>query len=72
MNAEFLDQLAEQLKVSKNAVCRRAIVRILSNVKERWEAGEFASRAEAERAFRKLVDDESTCQKIHSEVEEER
>jgi hypothetical protein len=29
MNTDFLDQLAGQLKVDKNAACRRAIERFL-------------------------------------------
>lgn len=72
MNDEFLEHLAEQLRVGKNAACRRAIARILSSMKERWESGGFRSRSEAERAFRKRVDEEAICQKTDFETEEER
>jgi len=55
MSTEFLDHLAEQLRSGKSAACRRAILRILSTMKERWQRGEYESKAEAERAFRELV-----------------
>ena len=63
MPAEYLDQLAQQLKINKSPSCRRAINRILDDMKKRSEAGEFSNQTEAETVFRKLVEDESTCRK---------
>ncbi len=63
MQTEFLDQLADQLKVHKTPVCRRAINRILANMKNRWENGDYRDPLEAESAFRELVDKERACQK---------
>ena len=63
MSAEFLDRLAEQLRARKSPACRRAISRILTTMKERWEKGEFDSHSVAEAAFRKLVDNEPICRK---------
>jgi ribosomal protein L29 len=70
MNTEFLDHLAEQLRVGKSAACRRAIARILTAMKERCERDEYVSKSEAELAFRELVDGESLCQKAHSRTKE--
>jgi hypothetical protein len=64
MNAEFLDRQVEQLKRGKSPACRRAIGRMLATMKERCARDEFESQAEAERAFRKLVDTEPTCSKL--------
>jgi hypothetical protein len=63
MSTEYLDQLAQQLKVNKNPACRRAINRILAETKKRCEVGEYSSQTEAETAFRKFIEDEPTCQK---------
>jgi hypothetical protein len=43
--------------------CRRAIERILTMMKKRYEDGEYSSRTEAEVAFRKFVKGEPACQK---------
>jgi hypothetical protein len=61
MSTQFLDRLAEQLRTRRNAACRRAIGRILSTVKERFESGQYQSQPEAERDFRKRVDAEPSC-----------
>jgi hypothetical protein len=61
---EYLDRLALQLKAGKNPNCRRAINRILAEMKKRCEAGEYSNQTEAESAFRKFVEDESACQKV--------
>jgi hypothetical protein len=62
---EYLDRLALQLKAGKNPNCRRAINRILADVKKRCQKGEYSSQTEAENAFRKFVEDESACQKLN-------
>jgi len=49
MDAAFLDQLAEHFRKVKSAACRRAIGRILTAMKERWERGEFSNEFEAEK-----------------------
>ena len=63
MDTGFLDQLAHQLKVDKTPACRRAINRILADVKKRCENGEYPDPMEAESAFREFVDNERACQK---------
>jgi hypothetical protein len=55
VNTEFLDRLASQLKVGKDAVSRRAIERILDVIKQSYEQGKYESPVEAERDFRQLV-----------------
>jgi hypothetical protein len=63
MNTEFLDQLAGQLKVNKNAACRRAIERIFAMIKKRCDEGAYEGRTEAELNFRKFVEGQGTCHK---------
>ncbi len=63
MDTEFLDQLAKQLKNNKTPACRRAINRILGEVKERCDRGEYTSPTHAETAFRQSVDQEKACRK---------
>ena len=63
MSADYLDQLARQLKVNKSPACRRAINRILAEMRQRSEAGEYANPTETEAAFRKLVEEEALCHK---------
>jgi len=41
MSNGYLDYQAQQLKVDKTARCRRAINRMLAEMKKRWEAGRF-------------------------------
>jgi hypothetical protein len=66
MNANFLEQLAGQLKVDKNAACRRAIERILAMIKKRCDEGVYEDRIQAELDFRKFVAEQGTCQKPKS------
>jgi hypothetical protein len=61
MGTGFLDCLATQLESKQSAACRRAIQRILAVIKKNYEGGEYESRTEAEREFRKLVKREETC-----------
>jgi hypothetical protein len=63
MDTEDLDRLAQQLKIDKTAACRRAINRILEEMRKRCENGEYADPMAAESAFRKFVEDERSCQK---------
>jgi hypothetical protein len=54
MGTEYLDQLAHQLKVDKTPACRRAINRILEDLKKRCENGEYRDPKEAESALSTL------------------
>lgn len=56
MSTAFLDRLASQLKIGKDAVSRRAIERILDVIKNGYENGLYKSPTEAERDFRELVE----------------
>jgi hypothetical protein len=62
MDLGQLDQLAEQLKIDKNPACRRAINRILAEFKVRCEKGEYDNPLCAESAFRKSVEEQTSCQ----------
>jgi len=55
MNAEFLDRLAGQLRIRKSAAARRAIERILDNVRQDYESGKYQNPTDGERAFREIV-----------------
>jgi hypothetical protein len=55
VSTEFLDRLASQLKVGKDAASRRAIERILDVIKKSYEEGKYESPVEAERDFRQLT-----------------
>jgi hypothetical protein len=66
MNTDFLEQLAGQLKVDKNAACRRAIERILAMIKKRCDEGVYEDPVQAELDFRKFVEEQGTCQKPKS------
>ena len=68
-DTEYLDQLAHQLKIDKTPACRRAINRILAEMKRRCEKREYDSPMAAESAFRKFVEDERTCQKTKTAVD---
>jgi hypothetical protein len=63
MDTEYLVRLAHQLRIDKTPACRRAINRILEDMKKRCENGEYRNPKEAESAFRKFVDDERSCKK---------
>jgi hypothetical protein len=58
MNAAFLDRLASQLKIGKSASGRRAIERILDTVRQDYESGKYENPTDAERAFRRTVDEQ--------------
>jgi len=60
---QFLERLAQVLKARKNAACQRAIGRLLTSMKKRYEDGEYESPSQAEFAFRRLVDEESRCRR---------
>jgi hypothetical protein len=60
VSTEFLDRLASQLKVGKDAASRRAIERILDVIKKSYEDGKYQSVTEAERDFRQLVEGEAS------------
>jgi hypothetical protein len=66
MDMGQLEQLAEQLKMDKNPACRRAINRILAEFRERCEKGEFENPLSAESAFRKSVEEQTSCQKAQT------
>lgn len=63
MDTKYLVRLAHQLRIDKTPACRRAINRILEDMKRRCENGEYRNPMEAESAFRKFVEDERSCQK---------
>jgi hypothetical protein len=63
MDIEFLTQLAHQLRIGKTPGCRRAINRILENMKKHCENGEYDTPMAAESAFRESVESERPCQK---------
>jgi hypothetical protein len=65
-STEYLDQLARQLKIDKNAACRRAIERILAMIRNRYDEGAYESHTAAELDFRKLVEKQGTCRKPKS------
>jgi hypothetical protein len=67
MDTEFLTQLAHQLRVGKTPSCRRAINRILEEMKKRCENGEYDTPMSAESAFRKSVESERSCRKANVE-----
>jgi hypothetical protein len=61
MNVEFLDRLASQLKAHKRPACRRAINRILDEMKQHCEDGRYNTPMAAESAFRESVEKEEAC-----------
>jgi hypothetical protein len=48
VSTEFLDRLATQLKVGKDAASRRAVERILDVIKNSYEQGKYESPVEAD------------------------
>jgi hypothetical protein len=62
MNVEFLDRLAHQLRTHKTPSCRRAINRILEEMKKRCGSGKYNTPMAAESEFRELVEKEGACQ----------
>jgi hypothetical protein len=63
MNIVFLEQLARQLRIGKTPACRRAINRILEDMKKRCENGGYKTPMAAESAFREFVENQRSCQK---------
>ena len=63
MGIGFLDQLAHQLRIGKSPSCRRAINRILEEMKNRCENGQYDTPMAAESALREFVENERSCQK---------
>ena len=61
MNVEFLDQLARQSRINKTPSCRRAINRILEEMKNCCENGKYDTPVAAESAFRESVENEPAC-----------
>jgi hypothetical protein len=61
VSTDFLERLASQLKVGKDASCRRAIQRILALLKKDYEAGRYQTTTEAENEFRRLVENDQAC-----------
>ncbi len=56
MTADFLSQLANQLKIGKSPACRRSIQRIVGIVKVKYECGLYAGPTEAESDLRKQIE----------------
>jgi hypothetical protein len=54
---DFLGRLASQLKLNKPPAERRAVEKFLRLVEEKYEVGQYASRSDAERDLRSLVDE---------------
>jgi hypothetical protein len=52
----FLDRLASELKIGRNAAYRHAVQRALEIVKKNYVSGEYRSTTEAELMLRKLAD----------------
>lgn len=66
MDTAFLDQLAAHFRKGRSPACRRAIGRILTAIRERWERGEFSSESQAEKVFRDQVATQPACRTIDS------
>jgi hypothetical protein len=62
MDTAFLDRLAQQLRIDKSPSCRRAINRILEQMKKRCKDGKYGTSMAAESDFREFVDKERVCQ----------
>jgi hypothetical protein len=54
--ADFLDQLARQLKTGKSPAWRRSIKRILALMKVKFAAGLYKSQTEAEAELRQRAE----------------
>jgi hypothetical protein len=63
MDTAFLDRLAHQLTTDKDPSCRRAINRILEEMKTRCDNGEYQTPMAAESVFSESVENERSCQK---------
>jgi len=58
MHTAFLDRLAHQLRIDKTPSCRRAITRILHEMKKQYESGKYNTPMAAESDFRESVEKE--------------
>lgn len=58
MDTAYLDPLVQQPRIDKTPSCRRAINRILEQIKQRYEDGKYDAPMAAESAFRESVDNE--------------
>ena len=54
----FLDRLASQLKIGRDASYRHAVQRTLETVRKNYESGQYRSTTEAELALRTLAEKE--------------
>jgi hypothetical protein len=63
VDTAFLTQLANQLRIGKTPGCRRAINRILEEIKGGCENSKYDSPIAAEAAFREFAERERSCQK---------
>jgi hypothetical protein len=61
MDTAFLGRLAQQLRIDKSPSCRRAINRILEEMKKRYKDGKYSTPIVAESNFRELVEKERAC-----------
>jgi hypothetical protein len=61
MDTAFLDRLGQQLRIDKSPSCRRAINRILEDMKKRCESGKYSTPMVAESDFREFVEKERAC-----------
>jgi hypothetical protein len=61
MDTAFLDRLAQQLRIDKTPSCRRAINRILEDMKKRCNEGKYNTPMAAESHLRELVEKERAC-----------
>jgi hypothetical protein len=60
MDTALLDRLAQQLRIDKTPSCRRAINRILDDMKRRCQSGEYQTPM-AEPDFREFVEKDRAC-----------
>jgi hypothetical protein len=61
MDTVFLNRLAQQLRIDKTPSCRRAINRILNELKQRYESGKYSTPMAAESDFREFVEKDRAC-----------
>jgi hypothetical protein len=59
--ARFLDRIEHTLKAKHTLAAYKVIHAIGSRVRRDYMESRYTSRAEAERAFRKLVEQDETC-----------
>jgi hypothetical protein len=59
--ARFLDGIERKLKANHKSPAHKVIHAIGSRVRQDYMESRYTSRAEAERAFRKFVEQDETC-----------